>query len=222
MPAGTDVVLVHGLWHQPAHFDRLAEALRARGMTVHAPSLHRGSLAADTSAVQDVVDSCPEPPLVLGHSYGGSVITGLDRVKHLMFVAAFVPADGESGAVLGGEGALINDIVAVNDDGTTSLDPQRAPEFLFNDCCPDDAQWATSLLLPQRPGHGRGVPRRIGWRDTPSTYIICRRDKALSPVLQERMAARCTTSSSLDAGHSPFLSRPGDLAEAIVRVMAAG
>ena len=75
-----EVILVHGLWHQPAQFDRLTAVLRAHGIGVHVPRLHRGSLTNDTAAVQKVVDALPVARIVLGHSYGDSVITGLDRV----------------------------------------------------------------------------------------------------------------------------------------------
>ncbi|WP_408996596.1 alpha/beta fold hydrolase [Streptomyces europaeiscabiei] len=87
----TSAVLVHGLYHQPEHFIRVTEGLRAVGVDVVAPELHRGSLIADTAAVQAAVDVLPEPPLVLGHSYGGSVLTGLRGVGRLVYLAAFVP-----------------------------------------------------------------------------------------------------------------------------------
>ena len=214
----TEVVLVHGLWHQPAHFDRLADDLRRRGTSVHVPRLHRGSLAADTAVVQEVVDGCLVRPVVLGHSYGGSVITGLDRVRHLLYVAAFVPAAGESGAMLGGPSALVNYAVRNNEDGSTSIHPGRAREVLYDDCSEADSAWATSLLLSQQPGHGRGVPGRIAWETVESTYVRCDQDKALSPVLQERMAGRCTKAVRLNSGHSPFISRPKWLTELILGI----
>lgn len=221
MPARAEVVLVHGLWHQPRHFAKLVEELRSRGLTVHTPHLHRGSLAADTDAVQSVVDSCASPPLVLGHSYGGSVVTGLERISHLLYVAAFVPATGESGASLGGRAALINSIVEHHDDGTSRLRPELAGDLLYADCSPEDRARATSLLVPQRSGHGRGVPARTAWLTTPSTYIVCRQDKALDPTLQLRMARRCTTYEALDSGHSPFLSQPGAVADAVVAILSS-
>lgn len=211
-----EVVLVHGLWHQPAHFDRLADELRRQGTSVHVPLLHRGSLTADTAVVQEVVDGCLVRPLVLGHSYGGSVITGLERVRHLLYVAAFVPASGESGAMLGGPSALVNAAVRNNEDGSTSIDPGRAREVLYSDCSEADGAWASSLLLPQQPGHGRGVPRLIAWETIESTYVQCNQDKALSPVLQERMAGRCTKAFRLNSGHSPFISRPKWLTKLIL------
>lgn len=213
-----EVVLVHGLWHQPAHFDRLADSLRGHGVTVHVPRLHRGSLAADTAAVQLVVDGCRVPPVVLGHSYGGSVITGLERVRHLIYVAAFVPAAGESAALLGGTDALVNDAVQHDDDGTTSIQPGRAREVLYADCTEADSDWVTALLLPQQPGHGRGVPSHVAWQSIESTYIICWHDKAISPSLQECMARRCTTVINLEPSHSPFISRSAELAEVVVGI----
>ena len=211
-----EVVLVHGLWHQPAHFDRLAEELRAQGATVRVPRLHRGSLAADTSTVQAAVDRCLTEPVVVGHSYGGSVITGLERVRHLVYVAAFVPAAGESGALLGGAGALVNAAVRRHEDGSTSIRPEQAREVLYADCTEADGERAAGLLVRQRPGHGRGVPRRIAWESVGSTYLRCGQDRALSPELQERMGERCTTTVSLEASHSPFISRPRQLAGLIL------
>ncbi|WP_346927307.1 alpha/beta hydrolase [uncultured Arthrobacter sp.] len=217
MMQNPEVVLVHGLWHQPAHFDRLADHLRGQGVLVHVPRLHRGSLAADTAAVQETVDGCRTAPVVVGHSYGGSVITGLDRIGHLFYVAAFVPASDESGALLGGSGALVNDAVQRNDDGTSSIRRERARDVLYADCTEAESDWATEVLVPQQPGHGRGVPARIAWQSVESTYLLCEQDRALSPDLQQRMARRCTNTISFSSSHSPFISRSRRLADLIVR-----
>ncbi|MDQ0731973.1 alpha/beta fold hydrolase [Arthrobacter sp. B1I2] len=150
MKLQAEVVLVHGLWHQPAHFEKLVNALLARRADVRVPLLHRGSLAADTAAVQDAVDACRTQPLVLGHSYGGSVITGLERIRQLVYLAAFVPGAEESAARLGGPGAPINHSMQYNEDGTTSIQPGRARQALYADCTQADSAWATALLVPQQ------------------------------------------------------------------------
>jgi hypothetical protein len=152
-------------------------------------------------------------PVVLGHSYGGSVITGLHGVSHLIYLAAFVPAEGESGSLLGGSAALVNEAARHNDDGTTSIRPDRAREVLYADCSEADSAWATRLLVRQQPGHGRGIPESFAWHRVESTYLKCEQDKALSPDLQERMAARCTNKVRLTSSHSPFISRVPQLAE---------
>jgi hypothetical protein len=128
-----------------------------------------------------------------------------------------VPASGESGALLGGAGALVNDAVQRNDDGTSSIRPERARDVLYADCTEAESDWATELLVPQQPGHGRGVPARIAWQSVESTYLLCEQDRALSPDLQQRMARRCTNTISLSSSHSPFISRSRQLADLIVR-----
>ena len=211
------MVLVHGLWHDPGHFDLVAGPLRAAGGTVVAPELHRGSLAADTAAVQAVVGALPEPPIVLGHSYGGSVITGLTGVRHLVYLAAFVPDEGESAASLSRSTHLVGPLVRPSADGSTRLDPAAAAASLYEDCTPDRAAWAVELLRAQAPGCGRGVPARQSWRTIPSTYVICARDRAVDPELQRAMARRCSTSRTWETGHSPFVTTP----EAVVDLLGA-
>jgi pimeloyl-ACP methyl ester carboxylesterase len=215
MRSGREIVIAHGLWHQPAHFDRLVAALRRHGFVTHVPRLHRGSLDADTTAVQRVVSACEVPPLVLGHSYGGSVVTGLTGAAHLLFVAAFVPSQEESAASLGGEHPLVSPAVAKHVDGSTTIRSHLARAYLYGDCSSADADWATSLLVAQQPGHGRGKPARVSWQTTDSTYVICEDDVALDPRLQERMSRRCATTVRLKSDHSPYISHPDELADII-------
>jgi pimeloyl-ACP methyl ester carboxylesterase len=128
------VVLVHGLYHRPEHFAVVADRLRSTGTEVVVPELHQGSLAADTAAVQAGVDALPEPAVVLGHSYGGSVITGVRGAGHLVYLAAFVPDVGESAAGLGGASPQLRDAIKPEPDGSTSLHPDRAADALYGDC----------------------------------------------------------------------------------------
>ncbi|MET9928953.1 MULTISPECIES: alpha/beta hydrolase [unclassified Streptomyces] len=187
-------VFVHGLYHRPEHFGPVADGLRAEGVDVVVPELHRGSLAADTAAVQAVVDASEEPPLLLGHSYGGSVITGVRGARHLVYLAAFVPDVGESAAGLGGASPQLRDAVVPGEGrgGTTRLDPDRAADVLYDDCPGPLAARAVGLLRAQAPGCGRGVPEHHSWKRTPSTYVVCAGDRAIDPALQRTMAARCT------------------------------
>ncbi|MEV8527373.1 alpha/beta fold hydrolase [Streptomyces sp. NPDC052000] len=121
------------------------------------PELHRGSLLADTEAVQAVVDAMEEPPLVLGHSYGGSVITGLTGAVYLVYLAAFVPAEGESAASLGGSTRLLASSIVHDGDGLTHVDSAAAVELFYADAPVEHATWAASLLRPRKPGCGWGA-----------------------------------------------------------------
>ncbi|QES58532.1 hydrolase [Streptomyces venezuelae] len=203
------VVLVHGLYHRPEHFAEVAERLRARGTEVAVPELHRGSLPADTAEVQAAVDALREPAVVLGHSYGGSVITGVRGAGHLVYLAAFVPDTGESAAVLGGATERLKEAIRPEPDGWTSLRPDLAAATLYGDCPGPLAARAVGLLRAQAPGCGRGVPERHSWKDTPATYVVCARDRAVDPDLQRRMASRCPDVREWQTGHSPFVGRPG-------------
>ncbi|MFJ2414231.1 alpha/beta hydrolase [Streptomyces brevispora] len=216
------VVLVHGLYHDPRHFDLVVRELRADGVEVAVPELHRGSLPADTEAVQAAVDAMGEPPVVLGHSYGGSVITGLTGVGHLVYLAAFVPAEGESAAGLGGSSELLGSSVVRDGDGRTHVDPATAVEVFYDDAPVERATWAASLLRPQGPGCGRGVPQRRAWQSTPSTYVICARDRAIDPGLQRAMSRRCSSALTWHTSHSPFVSEPGRVAAVLRSLLRPG
>nr|WSX54344.1 alpha/beta hydrolase [Streptomyces sp. NBC_00974]WSX54890.1 alpha/beta hydrolase [Streptomyces sp. NBC_00974] len=206
------VVLVHGLYHDPQHFNLVVGELAAARVEVAVPELHRGSLQADTEAVQAVVDAMEQPPLVVGHSYGGSVVTGLTGAAHLVYLAAFVPADGESAARLGGSTKLLASSIVQDGDGVTHVDPAAAIEVFYADAPIERATWAASLLRPQKPGCGRGVPERQSWQNTPSTYVICTQDRAIEPDLQGEMSRRCSSTLTWHTSHSPFISQPGRVA----------
>ncbi|WP_078662803.1 alpha/beta hydrolase [Streptomyces bicolor] len=213
------VVLVHGLYHRPEHFALVAERLRTAGTEVVVPGLHRGSLLADTAAVQAVIDSLPEPPIVLGHSYGGSVITGLRGAGHLVYLAAFVPDVGESAAGLGGASPQLQDAINPEPDGSTSLHADRAADTLYGDCPEPLAAWAAGLLRAQ--ASGCGIPELQSWKHTPSTYVVCAQDRAIDPVLERKMALRCTDVREWQTGHSPFVGQPDLIVELLQELLAA-
>lgn len=211
-----EVILVHGLYHQPAHMQPLIDALEARGAVVHAPLLHRGSLQADTSEVQRVIDGCLNAPIVVGHSYGGAVAAGTHGARSFVFIAAFVPDVGESCAELGGPDAPVNAWVVPRPEGGTAVPATVARDLFYGDCEPDAAGRAVALLVPQAPGHGRGRAAAADWRRTESRYIVCSNDRAMSPALQHFMAQRCTSFEMIDASHSPYISQPTQVAATIL------
>ena len=136
-----DVVLVHGLFHQPAHMDALAEALRQRGARVVVPRLHRGSLEADVRAVQAAADLCETPPILAGHSYGGAVIADVDRACSYVFFAAFAPVAGESCAELGGPDARLTMEESVPSLVDVLLSKQGAPGLHYVDYLGRTVPW---------------------------------------------------------------------------------
>ena len=166
--------------------------------------------------MQQVVDAQADPPVLLGHSYGGAVITDVTGAAHLVYLAAFVPDVGESSVSLNGRDGLINAALRVVDDGSTEVRPGLADDHLYADCTPEQQAWARSLLVPQSGRAGRGSPTRTAWRGTPSTYVVCTEDPPVAPDIQRRMAERCGSMVELEASHSAFLSRTAEVAAILV------
>ncbi len=90
------LIILHGAWHQPAHFDDLARRLRRKGADVTVPDIGNRPIVETTALVQDLVDLAAEPPVVLAHSYGGFTAGGLRGLSQLIFLAALVFEPGET------------------------------------------------------------------------------------------------------------------------------
>lgn len=226
------VVLVHGAWHGAWCWDRVLRLLERAGVPTVAIDLPGhgasgaplGDLASDAAALSASLDDIDGPTVVCGHSYGGAVITegaaGNTAVGHLVYLTAFCLEPGEactnaaSGALADGEGeTLLGPAIRFADDGTVTLDPDLAIPALYNDCTPADAAWAVDRLDAQSMAELSGVATRAAWHDTPSTYVVCTRDRAVAPAQQRVLAQRCAETLTWDTGHSPFLSRPDLVAD---------
>ncbi|MFK0243729.1 alpha/beta hydrolase [Amycolatopsis azurea] len=215
------LIVLHGSWHQPAHFDDVAERLRREGVDVTVPDVGARPIAEITRTVQEIVDSAPEPPVVLGHSYGGVIASGLTGVSHLILLAAIVSEPGETARywidrVTQETGREPESLPLIFDDeGMTHLDFTVAREALYADCPEAAAERAIALLRPEPVSIFTESPIGASWKDTPNTYVICSEDRALAPEMVAHFAARCETTVTWRASHSPFLSRPVELATLI-------
>jgi pimeloyl-ACP methyl ester carboxylesterase len=232
MESSRPVVLVHGAWHGAWCWATFQAELDRRGITSYAIDLpgHGTSLeplgglhhdAAHLAATLDHLDLTDA--VLIGHSYGGAVITqaATDRsdLAHLVYVAAFALNAGES--VMGTLRSLdrhdvdLSAAMRFHDDGTSTLDPELAAAALYGSCSPEAVAAALPRLSPQ-PGSTMTEDVTGTPRDTiTSTYVRCLQDRALHPEHQAVFAARCTTHVDLDADHSPFVSMPAALADII-------
>lgn len=185
-------------------------------------------LAGDAAALRAVLDTVDDA-VVCGHSFGGAVVSegaaGHPAARHLVFLAAFPLAPGESLAHAAvddatredGASELVN-AMRSHEDGTFTLDPEQAIRGLYADCEPDDAAKAVARLGPQAIAELRSVATRAAWHDIPSTYVICTRDRAVGPGLQRVLARRCTRTIEWPTSHSPFLSRPELVADLLIEL----
>ncbi|WP_405496394.1 alpha/beta fold hydrolase [Nocardia sp. NBC_00511] len=216
------LIILHGAWLQPAHYDEVAARLRSDGVTVTVPDLAGQSLTDSTRRVQDLVDQAVESPVVLAHSFGGVTATGLKGVSHLLYLSSFVFDVGENAQQwiarieeeTGQQGAPLP--LTVDDAGMTRLDPAGAREGLFADCAAQVADRAIDLLRPEPVSIFADSPAHAAWKDTPTTYIAASEDRAILPEMVTHFTKRCDTAVTLPGGHCPFLSRPADVV-AIIR-----
>jgi pimeloyl-ACP methyl ester carboxylesterase len=188
-----------------------------------------GDLHGDAARVRDVLDTLDGACVLVGHSYGGAVITeaGDHRaVQHLLYVSAMALDETETcaGAAAAGAAAAkasqedVPDLAAgfISDGrGSVALNPSVAAECLYADCDPATVKWALARLGPQPVASLRQTPSTAAWRSKPSTYVVCTRDLVVPPGLQRVFAQRCTMSTEWDCGHSPFLSQPDRVADLI-------
>jgi pimeloyl-ACP methyl ester carboxylesterase len=219
----THFVLVHGAFHGAWCFDPLVAVLRSRGLTCTTPELPLTSLAADAAAVVATLDRIDGRVVLLGHSYGGAVVTvaGLHpAVEQLVLLAALAPDVGESpsGGPVEIDKSFLTALRASADD-RLEVDPTRAAQLFYPDA---DARLAVAAAARLRAGN-TGLPderiERAAWRERPTAYVVCADDPIILPASQRALAARTGASVHEIAGdHSPFLARPVELAELLVKL----
>jgi pimeloyl-ACP methyl ester carboxylesterase len=225
------VVLVHGAWHGSWCWDEIVRLLEARGISVRTVDLlsvgadpgDESGLSGDAAAVSELLDETGGAAILVGHSYGGMVITsaaaGRSDVARLFYLAAFMPDAGESlFALTGGEPAPW---IVQNEDGRVIADLDRAAEVFYADCAEETRQEAIDRLRPMPPASFVEPVPEAAWRSIPSTYVVCAQDRALPPELQRGVfAPRADEVIELQASHSPFFSQPAALVDLIATRVA--
>jgi pimeloyl-ACP methyl ester carboxylesterase len=222
------LLLVHGAWHRPWCWEKFTPELERHGLpwrTVALPSVGDGrkalgGVADDIAAIEAAVAAIPGDVIVLAHSYGGVPATGAaypERVKHLIYVGAFLPDAGQSLVSLLPPGPL-PPFVVDNGEGTTSVLPELAIETFYADCDAETAAWAASKLQ-RHNGLCNVTPiTSAAWRTIPSTYILLTEDLACPTIVQRQTHSRAERTFEMEGSHSPFLAQPGKLARLVSEV----
>ncbi|WP_194280448.1 alpha/beta fold hydrolase [Streptomyces fagopyri] len=229
------IVLVHGAWADASSFAPVAHKLQRDGYTVlDAPNPLRG-LAADSASVAAFVNQATTGSVVLvGHSYGGAVITnaaaGISRVRALSYIDAYAPAQGESVAQL--TGAKPGSLLAVADPSTVfdavqdPSQPQGDPDlYVKRDLFPKafagslPARVGAELAAAQTPIAAGALNEQSGpaaWKTVPSWFLVGTKDEVLPPAEQRAMAARAHgTVVTADADHLSMLEVPSAVTKLI-------
>ncbi|MGW6224170.1 alpha/beta hydrolase [Streptomyces olivaceus] len=226
------VVFVHGAcvrdgswwWH------RAAAALRERGIGSVAPALPscgegdrpagpRGpGLPEDVAAVRAAVSEGDEPIAIVAHSYGGIVAAeaavGAEPVRHLVLVSSYLPEPGESLSTFGADTPppfLHFD----PDGGTFGARPEQFTETFVQDCPPDVARHAATLLVRQTLAVTHQPVRAAAWHELPTTYVVCTEDRGTPAAAQREFSRRADEVIEVKTGHHPFLSQPQTVADVV-------
>jgi pimeloyl-ACP methyl ester carboxylesterase len=231
-----DIVLVHGAYHGAWCWELVLPELERRGHRSVAVDLPITDPTAGAAAYAEVVAAAIEPgwePVVVGHSMGGLVIPLVAErrpVLRLVFLAAMLPQPGASIAdqrkvePIDGIVPLTTAEWTAHGDDVWMVGSNTATELFFHDVPPDTAARAVGRLRPQSYRFMNEPSPLVAWPDVASDYIVCRDDRAVNPAwgrsaARERLGVEAV---EIDGGHSPFLTRPAELAEVIDALISRG
>ena len=222
----SNVVLVHGAWVDGSGWRAVHDLLTADGFAVSVAQNPTVTLADDAAAVRRVLDQQTGPTILVGHSYGGAVITEAgthENVVGLVYVAAFAPDKGESVNSLIPEpqpGTPVPPILPPA-DGFLLLDREKFHEAFAADLPADDARFLAASQTPWGLGAIGGVITEAAWRSKPSRYLLTTEDRMIPPIGQRAMAERIGAGvTEVAASHAVYVSQPASVA-ALIREAAA-
>src|SRR6187200_576676 len=222
MSTKPSIVLVHGFWGGAAHWAKVIVELSGRGYdSLHAVENPLTSVADDAERTQKMVKQIDGPVLLVGHSYGGAVITeagDLPNVEGLVYVAAFAPDAGESLAQIGGRrAAAAVENVAPDSDGYVWIKPDKFRESFCQDLPADEALvMAVTQKAPLGSTFGDAISDPA-WRAKPTWYQVSTGDRMIHPDTEREMAARMEPRETieLDASHASLASQPSAIVDLI-------
>ena len=216
-------ILVHGAWADGSSWAKVIPLLERAGLDVTAVQLPLSSLADDAATVKRAIALEDGPILLVGHSYGGAVITeaGNDpKVKALVYVAAFAPDAGESAFSLGELVPPSPAAAEIRPDaaGFLKLSPKGILEDFAQDLPEAERKVMVATQGPTSVNSLTGTITVPAWKSKPSWYVIAADDRAIPPQLETMMANKIgATTITLPTSHVPMLSRPQDVATLILQ-----
>ena len=224
MSSKPSIVLVHGFWGGAAHWSKVIVELKDRGYeSLHAVENPLTSLADDVERTQKMVKQVDGPVLLVGHSYGGAVVTAagdLPNVLGLVYVAAFAPDAGENLAQIGEwnvAAAAAAGNVEPDSDGYVWIKQDKFQESFCQDL-PDDE--ALVMAVTQKAPVGSTFGDTVSdpaWKTKPTWYQVSTNDRMIHPDTERRMAARMNPRRTieLDASHASLASQPAAIVDLI-------
>lgn len=217
------VVLVHGAFADASSWRHVIPLLEREGLDVTAVQNPLTSLTEDIATTRRMIEAQKGPVVVVGHSYGGVVITGatagIPRVKALVYVTAYAPEAGEAISLLAGKfgPSALKSAIEVDAAGFLYVVRSRFHEVFAMDVAEGVAR---VMAATQKPIQGTIFDESIeipAWKTIPSWYLVATEDQAIKPELQHFMARRMgARTSEVKSSHVPFISQPEEVAKTIL------
>jgi pimeloyl-ACP methyl ester carboxylesterase len=229
------VVLVHGAFADSSSWDGVVERLQARDVPVVSVANPLRSVAGDGAYVKDVIAGVGGPVLLVGHSYGGMVITeaaaGNDAVRGLVYVGAFAPDHGESAFDLSLKfpGSSLGDALGAHPVNTGGVELFIRPDLFHEQFCADvPAAEAALMAVAQRPATETALRDELptvvpAWKDLPSWFVFGELDRNIPAELERWMAERAGAKSARElpgTSHALSVSEPEAVVETILDALA--
>lgn len=206
------IVFCHGIWADGSSFSKVIPPLQAEGYAVMAAQYGLDTPEGDVATVKRTLGRVSSPTILVGHSYGGSVITAAgtdDRVAGLVYIAALAP-DADETSQSQQEKFPVTDVFKYVEpaDGRLWMRPEGVVCFAGD--LPEQEQklvWATHYA-PAADLFSRNAPG-VAWKTKPSWYIVANNDRTVHPGLERFLAKRMrATTRAVDSSHVPMLSHP--------------
>ena len=224
----TSIVLVHGAFADGSSWNKVIPLLEAEGFTVTAVQNPLKSLSEDVATTKRVIDAQKGDVILVGHSYGGAVITEAaaenSKVKALVYVAAFAPDAGETLGALGERfpAAPLGTAVVPDSAGFLYIDRTKVADVFANDLPKEEAALLAATQKPLAAAIFGEPLKAAAWKSIPSWYVVSTQDKAINPDLERFMAKRMNAKTKeLKASHVSFISNAPEIAKVIESAAAS-
>ena len=221
------IVLVHGAFADALGWQKLIPILLHDGYQVTAVEIPLESLDGDIATTKRALDLQTGPVVLVGHSYGGAVITGAaagnPKVKALVYLAAIAPDVGETvDAYLDKYPTLLGPALKPDSAGFLTVDPDKFHAVFAADLSAGEAAVAAATQKPINGAAFKGQVHQAAWKTIPSWYAVSKQDHALNPDLERFYADRMHAQTvEIDASHVAFLSHPQEVARLIEQAATA-
>jgi pimeloyl-ACP methyl ester carboxylesterase len=217
----TNIVLVHGGWADGTGWAKQIPVLRDAGHKVIAAQLPTFSLAEDVEIVKRVISHIGGPTILVGHSYGGEVITNAaynnPNVTGLVYIAAFAPDEGQSLSSFVDPSKLPKELFLVDSGGFIYLNPEVFRENFAQDVNQSEAEL---MAIVQKPFNQSIFMEKSGppaWKQLPTWYQISDSDRMIPPDVQHMFAERMNaTTINVNASHASYVSHPDEITQLIL------